>query len=199
MLNAASRIRSRRSMPELMSGFTLLETMVAVSILTLSIAGPLLSASRAIVLAEISRDQLTASYLAQEGIEYVRTMRDDTYLQDYQAGVANLSTTAWSDFVGGAGATAITQCISASCTLDPIKPMGYGSNSALYRYTSPAPLYLSGGIYTQQQIGTQTAFTRTIQATTISASEEQITSTVSWSFHGSTYAVTVSDHLTAWQ
>jgi prepilin-type N-terminal cleavage/methylation domain-containing protein len=180
-------------------GFTLLETMIAVTILTLSISGPLLAASRAIVLAEISRDQLAASYLAQEGIEYVRAMRDDAYLDNYRAGSQDLSNAAWTDFTTGALAWSITQCVSASCTLDPTLPMGYGSNKALNRYTSPAPLYLSGGIYTEQQIGTKTAFTRTIQATATSANEEQVVSSVSWSFHGTTYTVAVADHLTAWQ
>ena len=61
-------------------GFTLIETMVAVTILTLAVAGPLMTASRAIVAAQSARDQLTASYLAQEGIEYVRAMRDNEYL-----------------------------------------------------------------------------------------------------------------------
>jgi prepilin-type N-terminal cleavage/methylation domain-containing protein len=185
--------------PRFSKGFTLLETMIAVTILTLSISGPLLAASRALVLAEISRDQLTASYLAQEGIEYVRAMRDDAYLDNYRAGSQDLSNAAWDDFTAGALAWSITQCVSSSCTLDPTQPMGYGVNKALNRYTAPAPLYLSNSIYTQQTVGTKTPFTRTIQATATSANEEQVVSTVSWSFHGTTYTVAVSDHLTSWQ
>ena len=52
--------------------FTLVETLIAISIVTIAISGPMLSASRALIAANIARDQLTASYLAQEGIEYVR-------------------------------------------------------------------------------------------------------------------------------
>jgi prepilin-type N-terminal cleavage/methylation domain-containing protein len=181
------------------AGFTLIETMIAVTILTLSISGPLLGASRAIVLAEISRDQLTASYLAQEAIEYVRAMRDDAYLNSYRNGGAAISAAAWTDFVSGASAWSITQCISTACTLDPARPMGFGSTMALTAYSGNAPLYLSNGIYTQQQIGTQTEFTRTVRAATVAANEESITSTVSWSFHGTPYTVTVVDHLTSWQ
>ncbi|MDE1919730.1 MAG: prepilin-type N-terminal cleavage/methylation domain-containing protein, partial [Patescibacteria group bacterium] len=48
-------------------GFTLIEAMVAVTIVTLAVAGPLFTAGRAIIAAQISREQLTASYLAQEG------------------------------------------------------------------------------------------------------------------------------------
>ena len=82
-----------------MKGFTLIEAMVAITIVTLSIAGPLYTASRAIVAAENARDQLIASYLAQEGIEYVRMMRDDEYLASYQTGGAGISSTAWNNFL----------------------------------------------------------------------------------------------------
>lgn len=181
------------------SGFTLIEAMVAVSIVALSISGPLVGASRAIVLAQISRDQLTASYLAQEGIEYVRAMRDDAYLNAYKAGTMNTSSAAWTDFISGASAWSITQCMTRLCTLDPARSMGYGSTFSLNVYSGNAPLYLSNGIYTEQQLGTKTAFTRTIQAASVSANEAVVTSTVSWSFHNMPYTVTIVDHLTPWQ
>lgn len=181
------------------TGFTLVETMIAVTILTLSISGPLLGASRALVLAEISKDQLTASYLAQEGIEYVRAMRDDAYLRSYEAGGADVSAAAWADFTSGSSAWSITECITRTCTLDPTRVMGYGASFALAAYSGDAPLYVSNGIYTQQQLGTKTEFTRTIRATVVGADEISITSDVSWSFHNATYTVSVVDHLTSWQ
>lgn len=185
--------------PARSSGFTLIEAMVAITILSLSIAGPLFGASRAIVLAQISRDQLISSYLAQEGIEYLRAMRDDAYLNSYKNGGANISTAAWTDFISGASTWSITQCVARLCTLDPARPMGYGNTFALNAYTGAAPLFLSNGIYTQQQIGTQTLFTRTIQATAVSGTEEVITSTVTWTSHSIPYTVTIIDHLTPWQ
>jgi len=181
------------------SGFTLIEAMVAVSILALSIAGPLLGASRAIVLAQISRDQLISSYLAQEGIEYARAMRDDAYLNSYKNGGANISTAAWTDFISGANAWSITQCVSRLCTFDPSRLMGYGSTLSLNAYTPPAPLYLSNSIYTQQQLGSKTSFTRTIQFAAVSGTEESVISTVTWTFHNTPYTVTVIDHFTPWQ
>ena len=187
--------------------FTLIETLVAVSILTLSIAAPLFTADRAIVSAETARDQLTASYLAQEGIEYVRAMRDDEFLTAYsQPGATNVSTTAWTNFLNGVDSAAITQCRTTTCTLDPSRLMGTGSDLALERcsmsgnpYPVCAPLYLSNDIYTVQPIGTKQVFTRTIQAIDISATDERIISTVSWSFHETPYSVTIYDHLTPWQ
>ncbi len=186
---------------QLPTGFTLIETMVAITILTLAIAGPLFTASRAIVAAQISRDQLTASYLAQEGIEYVRAMRDNAYLSAYQAGGANVSTTAWDTFLNAS----INQCRATTCTLDPSRNMGSGSGMSLSPCSgsSCVSLYvtqLSNGTYGYtQQGGTATPFTRTVQAIDVSSSDERIVSTVSWSFHGTLYSVTISDHLTPWQ
>ncbi|MFA6502790.1 MAG: type II secretion system protein [Candidatus Paceibacterota bacterium] len=195
------------------SGFTLIETLIAVTILTFATAGPLYTASRALVAAEIARDQLTASYLAQEGVEYVRAMRDYEYLTAYKTGD---TTAAWTNFRSGSGAGSIAQCRASACTLDPTLPMGYGSGSALAAYSGDAPLYLTNctpsstgvvctppNIYTQRNLtgSMQTPFTRTIQVSDVAGTteEEQVVSTVSWSFHGTPYIVTVTNHVTAWQ
>ena len=187
-----------------MKGFTLIETLVAVTILTLAVAGPLYTASRAIVAAQNARDQLTASYLAQEGIEHVRAMRDNKYLASYQAGGATVSSTAWNNFLNGAApdTASILQCRAPKlCTLDPVQ----GSASPLTPCPGNActtPLYLlSNGVYSQQNLSgsTATPFIRTIQATDVSATDERIVSTVRWSFHGIPYSVTTTDHLSPWQ
>jgi prepilin-type N-terminal cleavage/methylation domain-containing protein len=182
-------------------GFTLIEAMVAVTILTLSIAGPLFTANSAIVAAETARDQLTASYLAQEGIEYVREMRDDAYLNAYRNNDPAASADAWADFIGGSSVWSITSCIAIACTLDPTRAMGHVGGS-LEAYSGNAPLYLlTNGVYSQQNLpGSQVQpFTRTIQAFTVSASDERIVSTVTWRYHTTTYTVTIYDHLTPWQ
>jgi len=66
-------------------GFTLIETLVAITILLLSIIGPMSIAANGLFAAYYGRDQITAYYLAQEGIEYVRNTRDTLYLKDYSA------------------------------------------------------------------------------------------------------------------
>ncbi len=185
-------------------GFTLIETMVAVSILALSIAGPLYTAGRAVVSAEISKDQLTSSYLAQEGIEYVRAMRDDAYLTRYGNNDINASADAWTDFTSGSNVSSIAQCSTTECTVDPFQAMGTGNGLSLEQCSGNActPLFLSNGVYTQKSGlsgEVRTVFTRTIKATPISATEESITSTVSWKFHNTLYRTTVVDLLTRWQ
>lgn len=188
-------------------GFTLIETMIAVTILTLATAGPLYTASRAIVAAEIARDQLTASYLAQEGIEYIRAMRDNEFLTTYHAGGDTISTTAWNNFL-----IDFSGCSTATCMLDtyPTVPVGVGSGLSLQQcspsgspYPACAPLYLAGGMYTQKSDigGVQKSFRRTVQILDVvgTSNDKQIVSKVTWDFHGSTYSVTITDHLTPWQ
>ena len=195
-----------------MKGFTLIETMVAITILTFAMAGPMFTAGRSIVAAQTARDQLAATYLAQEGIERVRAMRDNAYLSAYHAGGTDTSSAAWRAFFSEEGPSSISRCIAPDiCTLD-------SAGSGLLRRcetadNSCAPLYLTGctnssgalsctppNIYTQQDVSgsIRSPFTRTIQGIVISANEVKVVSTVSWDFHGTPYSVTVSDHLTAW-
>ena len=81
----------------------------------------MVTASRSIVAAQTARDQLTASYLAQEGIEYVRAMRDNEYLAAYQAGGSNVSTTAWNNFL----TASINQCRATTLHTRPVKKHGF--------------------------------------------------------------------------
>lgn len=105
-------------------GFTLIETLVAITILTVAISGSLFAANSTIVAASISRDRLIASYLAQESIERVRWTRDHYYLGSYPSGnspSAELGT-AWGDFL-----TRVSGC-STKCD-----PMSFGLDA------TPAP------------------------------------------------------------
>lgn len=57
-------------------GFSLVETIMAVSIIALAMVSPMTAAQRALVSAEYSRDQMKAYYLAEEGLEYIHYTRD---------------------------------------------------------------------------------------------------------------------------
>jgi hypothetical protein len=57
-------------------GFSLLETMVAITILMTTIVGPLALASKGIVFADYVKNEITGFYLAQEAIEAIRNIRD---------------------------------------------------------------------------------------------------------------------------
>lgn len=58
------------------NGFSLLETMVAITILMTTIVGPLALASKGIVFADYVKNEITGFYLAQEAIEAIRNIRD---------------------------------------------------------------------------------------------------------------------------
>jgi len=173
-----------------MKGFTLVETMVAITILTLAISGAFFTANSAMVASNIAHDQLIASYLAQEGIEYVRMMRDNEYLAAY-VDSAHDTTNAWSNFLNP-----LTAACSTSCQFDP-------ADNSLRSCSGDgcSVLWLaSANIYTQKQTtGAATPFTRTIRATSVTDIDEKIVSMVTWSYHNSQYSVTIVDHLTPWQ
>jgi type II secretory pathway pseudopilin PulG len=58
------------------SGFTLVETLVAITILMIAIAGPLTVAEKGLSAVIYARDQLMASYLAQDAMESIKNIVD---------------------------------------------------------------------------------------------------------------------------
>lgn len=63
-------------------GFTLIETMVAITLLTVAITAPMTLATQSLSTAYYARDQIAAFHLAQEAIESVRHIRDGNVLHD---------------------------------------------------------------------------------------------------------------------
>lgn len=58
------------------SAFTLVEALVAISILMIAIASPMTLAQKGLSTATLSKDQMTASFLVQDAIESVKNIRD---------------------------------------------------------------------------------------------------------------------------
>lgn len=71
-----------RFLPNPARGFTLIETLVAITILTLSIVAPMSVATQSLSSSYYARDQVTAFHLAQEAIESVRSLRDNNILRN---------------------------------------------------------------------------------------------------------------------
>lgn len=167
-------------------GFTLVETLVAITIIALALVGPLYAVQQALNASRSARDQLVASSLAQEAVEYVRAVRDGNYLYTLKSGNAR----SWLFGIDGTGGS--TNCVSARCVVDPTQ--NTVSRSIL-------PLYLSTtGLYNQQASGTQTPFTRTIQLSAVpgSVTEVVLTVTVTWSTKGIPYTLTITERLHNW-
>lgn len=156
----------------MMKGFTLIETLVAVTVIAIAIVGPFFAVQTALTASYTSRDQLIAASLAQEGVEYIRHVRDNNFL----------ASRSW--------LFGLNSCRPGPCVVDATQ------NTISSTVT---PLYLSStNIYTQQVTGTQTRFTRTVQIVDISATEVRVTVTVSWNSHGATRSVQIVDRLTDW-
>jgi len=183
-------------------GFTLIETLVAVMILASSIVGPLSIASRSLSNALVAKDQVTAFFLAQDAVEYVRYVRDTNRLLG-------------ADWILGTGGTAsgidlTTPCNTAQgCYLDTTAAvLGAGDiptacNSStgcpLVNYDSTNSRFTYAAVSTSPLI-TRSLFTRKITLTPISATEQQLTVTVSWKDVGSVVrTVVVNENIFAWQ
>ena len=72
-------------------GFTLVETLVAISIFSMSIIALMSILGGGISNTNYAKMKISASYLAQEGIEYVKNMRDTSALYGGASG--------WNDFI----------------------------------------------------------------------------------------------------
>ncbi len=178
-------------------GFTLVETMVAITILAFAFVGPFTAVQTALTNSYVSRDQLTGALLAQEGLEYIRSIRDNNYL----AGRA------WTDGFSGTENNR-NQCYgenpSGYCTVDPTVGDFHNESDAMEGYSSGnteniAYLYLSSAnLYNQQGSGAETRFKRTVQLQSISDTELLVTVVVSWQTGAGSYSVTVTDTLHDW-
>lgn len=63
------------------TGFTLVETFIAIFILTFAIGGPIAIAQKGLQSAILSRDRITASFLAMDALEYIRYERDSNFFE----------------------------------------------------------------------------------------------------------------------
>lgn len=129
------------------NGFTLLETLVAVTILTTVIIGPLTLAIKSISAAMISQNQIIAFYLSQEAIEYIKNIRDSNFLQG-------------KDWLEGLGLCLSTPGNEKNCCVDI-------PNNAIKSYPSQCGRikYDDSGYYYNYQVGNDTIFTRTVKIT----------------------------------
>ena len=62
-------------------GFTLIELLITVSVITVGIVGAFTAVQQGISTVDYSRSRLTAAFLAQEGVEIIKNIRDTNLLE----------------------------------------------------------------------------------------------------------------------
>lgn len=168
------------------NGFTLVETLVAIAVLLLAVAAPLSLANKSLNSSALSKQQITASFLAQEAMEYIRNARDENVAQN-------------GNWLTGSGSTNINSCLDKKCQIAVLpKEMTSCSNSC-----SPLRYNGSTGVYNYNSGVADSIYTRTVEIKKVAVGnnyEITILVTVSWKgTNGADYKVIARENLTNWQ
>lgn len=152
------------------NGFSIIEVIVAIGVILIAFTGMLTLINRSLAFHDLAYSRLIASYLAQEGIEIVRNIRDNNILQSKN----------WN--VGLSTGTYQVQY----------------NDLALRNYTGePLKLDTVNGIYNYNS-GAITRYIREINIRTISSDHIVVQSIVTWKNRGGSFDVVVEDHLYNW-
>lgn len=170
-----------------MKGFTLVETLVAISILMIAIVIPFYGIQKAIEASYVARDQLIASSLAEEAMEYVYYVRDNNFYYyntngSYPGG----------DWLGGLTNYCNVSSNPSGCIVDPTQ-----STVSACSGTCPALKLSASNLYTYGS-GTATRFVRTVKIETVNSYQSRITVTVVSSTEHKTYTATVTENIYSW-
>lgn len=149
-------------------GFTIIESLVAIAILVVAVIGATSAVQTGISSYIFSKDQITAFYLAQEGLEQLRNIRDENHLKDqnWLAGIAQNS----SDpcyFGGACTVSPVETSLTIHCSAVGSCPyLREDSGTGFFGYDSSWPL---------------TKFKREIVLSSVNANEISAKVTVTWS------------------
>jgi prepilin-type N-terminal cleavage/methylation domain-containing protein len=164
-------------------GQSLIEVMIAMSILTMAFLGIFNLLARSLVINRAVSSEATATYLAAEGVELAKTLID----HDVYAGLANGSRS-WGECFGTGGDFEIDY-MAQDCPGSPNfnhNDLWYDPTTGLYSYShntgSPA----------------ETDFTRDVQVQNINDHEIRVNSIVSWSSGTASSSINVEDNFYNW-
>lgn len=177
------------------SGFTIVETLIAIVIFSFSVAGMVVVASGGIKDLTLGRNRLVANYFAQEGIELVRNVRD-TYLMD--------PTNTWANF----RSTLLAAC-ATGCAIDYSKITGSPQVFLAPPLLQTCPTVITGacvikedtltGAYGPLVGGSDTVFTRAIVFTSSNSDEMGVRVVVKWQHGLSQQSVSVGESIYHWE
>jgi|GEM_PF-605277 len=183
--------------------FTLVETLVAITIVTLAILAPFDAIEKVVNASRLAKDNLIASALAQEALEYVRFIRTTNYIShrpDLMEGLDGSTSTKFGTH----------DCTDILCTLDAtvnptvaVNPVG-ATCSTNHVISCPLLYVTSQGLYTLVSTppNTQTIFKRGFNidvepAGVGTANYETVTVQITWDDHG-TQKLILTESLYDW-
>ncbi len=166
------------------SGFTLVETLVALSILLIAVVAPISRIEDSLHKMYYVRDEAIAVNLAQEGIDIARQVRDTNMIQNVL----------WTQNLSDGTYTAdVYKFITA-----PATPSGYlipcaGCDQKVY-------LDPVSALYRQGTVATQTQFSRNIVVSSagLQSYERSVTSTVTWKTGGTNGSIVIKEYIYDW-
>ena len=168
--------------------FTLIETMVAITLLTVAITAPMTLATKSLSTAYYARDQIAAFHLAQEAIESVRHVRDGNVLHN------SLGLTPARDLLYGIPPDALSG--GNAFTVDTL------DDSMESCLGGPCPvLQTNGELYGYTDGWTDTKFTRSVRATFLPGTTDEIRVAVTVSWKTGSFAsrnFTIAENLYRW-
>lgn len=161
------------------AGFTLLEVILAITILTLAAGGSFVLIQQTVGSVSQVQSRLIASYLLQEGIEIIKNIRDSNWLKG-------------NDFDNGLDAGDWEIDCSQSSLNSCLPPCDYNNNNLHF-------LKIDGGFYNYSE-GADTRFKRKI---TISKEPEEpdrlkVSVEVLWKERGKNYSIKSQEFLYNW-
>jgi type II secretory pathway pseudopilin PulG len=185
------------------SGFTLVETLLALSIFSISVLSMMIVLSKGISDTDYAQQKIIATYLAQEGIETMRNMRDTYILYSTPVGAG------WATFKGrltGANCNTANGCFYDDRNLvfnDPVQPITNPSYVPINGCNANCPMLLyssTTGKYNYASGGVSSGFRRKITSSTagLGLDEVKISSTVSFTHKLATYNITITENLFNW-
>lgn len=188
-------------------GFTIVEVLISLLIFSIAIAGVITVAAQGGLNVDDSKLSLTATYLADEGVELMRAMRDTSVIG------GSTEAAGWTAFTSIVGSTVCTTAVGGTpaspCDIDPtVTPPGPfpspSANIVTCTVGGFCPLYyLSTGNYTDISPGVGSSpspYSRQITVAQIgtSGNEVQVVVKVKYAEGVSTKSVTETENLFNW-
>ena len=152
-------------------GFTLLETIVAIGVIMVGLIAVLVLINGSLFYVSLIKDRLTVAYLNSEGLEVVRNIRDNNWLQNL----------AWNNSLSDGDYNIAYSSLSPSSYADT--ELLLDTSSGLYNYSSGSP----------------SGFKRKISIVNLSSYELQVISAVTWQRKGINYTNSAEEHLFNWK